>query len=65
MRQTPLHSPRAPRLRLLAAAAAGMDAVGVTWGAGKPSDLRALDAAAVVDTVEELRAVLLPGSPRA
>lgn len=50
---------------LLAAAAAGMDAVGVTWGAGKPSDLRALDAAAVVDTVEELRAVLLPGSPRA
>jgi len=44
---------------LLAAQAAGMDGVGVTWGAGDPDELRAQRAVAVVDTVPELRSLLL------
>lgn len=45
---------------LQAADAAGMDAVGVTWGAGVPGDLRAQPSVAVVDAVADLRALLLP-----
>lgn len=41
-----------------AARAAGMAGIGVTWGAGEPDQLRAEGAVAVVDSVEELRAVL-------
>ena len=36
-----------------------MDGVGVTWGAGDPAELRAQRSVAVVDTVPELRALLL------
>jgi phosphoglycolate phosphatase-like HAD superfamily hydrolase len=36
-----------------------MDGVGVTWGAGDPDELRAQRAVAVVDTVPELRSLLL------
>lgn len=44
---------------LLAAVDAGMDGLAVTWGAGLADDLRALPNAAVVDTAEQLSAVLL------
>lgn len=44
---------------LHAARAAGMDAIGVTWGAGEPADLRAAHPAAVVDDTAALRAVLI------
>ena len=44
---------------LVAAQAAGMDGVGVTWGAGDPAELRAQRSVAVVDTVPELRSLLL------
>lgn len=44
---------------LAAAAAAGMDGIGVTWGAGQPDELRAQPSVAVVDTVDQLRALLL------
>lgn len=44
---------------LTAAQAAGMAGVGVTWGSGLPEDMRAQPSAAVVDTVADLRAVLL------
>ena len=40
---------------LQAAAAAGMDGIGVTWGAGSPAALRAQPHVAVVDTVSQLR----------
>ena len=46
---------------LLAARAAGMAAVGVTWGAGEPADLAALAPQALCRTVEQLTEVLLPG----
>lgn len=44
---------------LLAARAAGMAGVGVTWGAGLPDDLRALPHAALVDDAAGLRSALL------
>ena len=44
---------------LRCAAAAGMDAVGVTWGAGSAGALRAEEPYAVVDDVAALQAVLL------
>lgn len=44
---------------LQAAKAAGMAGIGVTWGAGNPEELRAQPSVAVVDTVDELRALLL------
>ena len=44
---------------LLAAAAAGVHGVGVTWGAGTRAELDAVPHAAVVDSVGELRALLL------
>lgn len=44
---------------LQAAAAAGMSGVGVTWGAGLPEDLRAQPSVGVVDTVEQLRQIIL------
>ncbi|WP_341729519.1 HAD hydrolase-like protein [Brooklawnia sp.] len=44
---------------LQAAAAAGMDGIGVTWGAGAPDQLRAQPHVAVVDTVAELGEQLL------
>ena len=40
---------------LQASAAAGMDGIGVTWGAGSPAALRAQPHVAVVDTVSQLR----------
>lgn len=43
---------------LQAAAAAGMAGIGVTWGAGIAADLRAQPNVGVVDTVDELRALL-------
>lgn len=43
-----------------AADAAGMAGIGVTWGAGLPDALRAHPSVAVVDTVAQLREVLLP-----
>ncbi|WP_203568332.1 HAD family hydrolase [Aestuariimicrobium ganziense] len=43
-----------------AADAAGMAGIGVTWGAGLSEELRALPSVAVVDTVDELRRLLLP-----
>ena len=46
---------------LLAARAAGMAAVGVTWGAGAADELVALQPDAVCTTVAELAEVLLPG----
>lgn len=42
-----------------AARAAGMAAVGVTWGAGLPDQLKAADPDSLVDDVDALRAVLL------
>lgn len=44
---------------VLAARAAGMDVIAVTWGAGLPSALAAAGPTAVVDTVEQLRGLLL------
>lgn len=44
---------------LKAASAAGMDAIGVTWGAGIADQLRAQPHVAVVDSVDQLRALLL------
>lgn len=43
-----------------AADAAGMAGIAVTWGAGLPDALRAHPSVAVVDTVDELRALLVP-----
>lgn len=43
-----------------AADAAGMAGIGVTWGAGLPDALRAHPSLAVVDTVAQLRNLLLP-----
>lgn len=43
-----------------AARAAGMAAAAVTWGAGARSDVVACEPDVVADTVEELRAALLP-----
>lgn len=48
---------------ILAARAAGMAAVGVTWGAGDPGELGAADPDALVGDVAALRAVLLPAPP--
>lgn len=45
---------------LVAADAAGMAGIGVTWGSGLPDALRAQPSVGVVDTVAELRALLLP-----
>ena len=42
-----------------AAQAAGMAGIGVTWGAGEADALRAEASVAVVDTVDELRTLLL------
>lgn len=44
---------------LQAAAAAGMDGIGVTWGAGNREELCAQPHVAVVDTVSQLRELLL------
>ena len=44
---------------LKAADAARMDGIGVTWGAGHPDELRAQPHVAVVDTVDQLRELLL------
>lgn len=44
---------------LQAAAAAGMAGIGVTWGAGAADQLRAQPNTAVVETVDQLRALLL------
>lgn len=44
---------------LLAAAAAGIDGIGVTWGAGTREALSRQPSVAVVDQVDELRALLL------
>jgi pyrophosphatase PpaX len=44
---------------VLAARAAGMASIAVTWGAGEHADLMAAGPLAVVDTMEELRALLL------
>ncbi|WP_141786195.1 HAD family hydrolase [Ornithinicoccus hortensis] len=46
---------------LQAAAAAGMDGIGVTWGAGESAALRAEPHVEVVADTRALRAVLLPG----
>ena len=46
---------------VLAARAAGMSAVAVTWGAGDPDDLAALAPDAVCSSVSALGDVLLPG----
>ncbi|MCK0113043.1 HAD-IA family hydrolase [Ornithinimicrobium sp. F0845] len=43
---------------ILAARAAGMRAVGVTWGAGAPGDLTAARPSAVADTAGELLGIL-------
>lgn len=48
---------------LLAARAAGMAAIGVTWGAGVRDELLALEPDALCDTVGELQDVLLPHPP--
>lgn len=45
---------------LHAAHAAGVAGVGVTWGAGTPVELEAVPHAAVVASVDDLRAFLLP-----
>lgn len=45
-----------------AARAAGMDVVAVTWGAGARPALEAAGPGALVDTVADLRRVLLPGA---
>lgn len=44
---------------LQAARAGGMAGVGVTWGAGRPADLREQPSVGVVDTVEQLRQIIL------
>lgn len=44
---------------LQAAHRAGMAGIGVTWGAGAASELRAQPSVGVVDTVDELRTLLL------
>ena len=44
---------------VLAALAAGMDVIAVTWGAGEPAALRAAGPTAVVDSVAELASLLL------
>ena len=44
---------------VVAAKAAGMASIAVTWGAGDRSDLVASEPTAVVDTLAQLRAVLL------
>ncbi len=44
---------------LQAAAAAGMDGIGVTWGAGTPDELQAQPHIAIVDTVAELSRYVL------
>lgn len=44
-----------------AADAAGMAGIGVTWGAGQPGALRDFPSVAVVDTVDDLRALLIEG----
>ena len=44
---------------VLAAKAAGMAVIAVTWGAGDRADLLAAGPLAVVDTMDELRAYLL------
>lgn len=46
---------------ILAARAAGMASVGVTWGAGSPQDLAAVRPDHLCRSVDELRSVLLPG----
>ncbi|MBA3021980.1 HAD family hydrolase [Propionicimonas sp.] len=43
-----------------AAKAAGMAVIAVTWGAGRRDELTAAEPTAVLDTVAELRALLLP-----
>lgn len=48
---------------LSAARAAGIDGIGVTWGAGLPGQLRRLPSAGLVDTPAELTELLLAGSP--
>jgi pyrophosphatase PpaX len=48
---------------VVAARAAGMGAVAVTWGAGEPAALEAAGPDAVVDAVDGLRDVLLPPVP--
>jgi pyrophosphatase PpaX len=45
---------------VVAARAAGMAAVAVTWGAGQPDQLKAAEPDFLVETVEDLRLVLLP-----
>jgi len=47
---------------VVAALAAGMGAVAVTWGAGERAPLEAAAPAAVVDDVAGLHSVLLPGA---
>ncbi|KRE44044.1 HAD family hydrolase [Knoellia sp. Soil729] len=47
---------------ILAARAAGMAGVAVTWGAGERAALEATDPATVVDTVAQLTAYLLGGT---
>lgn len=49
---------------LRAADAAGMDGIGVTWGAGVAKAMRAEPSVAVVDTVDDLRELLI-GATRA
>lgn len=44
---------------LIAAQAAGMDGIGVTWGAGIAATLREQPSVAVVDSMDELHRVLL------
>ncbi len=48
---------------ILAAKAAGMAAVAVTWGAGERAALAATDPDTIVDTVADLTAYLLGGAP--
>ena len=48
---------------VVAARAAGMGAVAVTWGAGEPAVLESAGPDAVVDAVDALREVLLPPVP--
>ncbi len=43
-----------------AAQAVGMDCIAVTWGAGTRAELDAAGPGAIVDTVDELRGLLLP-----
>ena len=47
---------------ILAAKAAGMAGVAVTWGAGERAALEATDPETVVDTVDELTAYLVNGT---